>query len=95
MTNEEKKIKSLWYHFCRERSCDGHDDCDECTKSQIHPQLKEIAEWKDEQFKQQLRQQEAKLLSVVEKIVSLSAQTKSGYNFAMSIFKNEMINKDL
>lgn len=37
-------------HFCKESSCNGHNDCDKCPKAQIHPQLKEVAEWKDKQF---------------------------------------------
>ena len=49
MTNEEK-AKSLWYHFCTEKSCEGHSNCVSCPKSQVHPQLVEIAEWKEEQM---------------------------------------------
>lgn len=48
MTNEEK-AKSLWYHFCTEKSCNGHDDCKLCPKSQVHPQLLEMAAWKEQQ----------------------------------------------
>ena len=49
MTNEEK-AKSLWYHFCTEKSCEGHSNCVSCPKSQVHPQLLEMAKWKDENF---------------------------------------------
>ena len=49
MTNEEK-AKSLWYHFCTEKSCNGHDDCKLCPKSQVQPQLLEMAAWKEQQM---------------------------------------------
>lgn len=49
MTNEEK-AKSLWYHFCTEKSCGGYDDCKLCPKAQVHPQLLEMAVWKEQQM---------------------------------------------
>ena len=49
MSNEEK-AKSLWYHFCTEKSCGGYDDCKLCSKAQSHPQLMEMATWKDTQL---------------------------------------------
>lgn len=49
MTNE-KKIKSLWYNFCTEKDCGGHTHCEYCPKAQVHPQLLEIAEWKEKQM---------------------------------------------
>ena len=47
---DEEKAKSLWYHFCTEKSCDGYDDCKLCTKAQVHPQLIEMAAWKEQQM---------------------------------------------
>ena len=47
---DEEKAKSLWYHFCTEKSCGGYNDCKLCPKSQIHPQLLEMAAWKQEQM---------------------------------------------
>ena len=49
MTNE-KKIKSLWYNFCTEKDCGGHTHCEFCPKAQVHPQLLEMAEWKEKQM---------------------------------------------
>ena len=89
--NNEQKAKSLWCHFCNEKSCDGHSNCELCPKAQIHPQLLEMAEWKDAQ----LREQEKRLLDVFEMVLNLSTRTQEGYDFAMTLFRNELINKDI
>lgn len=47
---DEEKAKSLWYHFCTEESCDRYKDCKLCPKAQAHPQLLEIATWKEQQM---------------------------------------------
>lgn len=49
MTNEEK-AKSLWFNFCHENSCLNNLSCIECPKSKVHPQLIEMAEWKEQQM---------------------------------------------
>lgn len=50
MTNEEK-AKSLWYHFCTEKHCaEITQNCQKCPKVQVHPQLLEMAAWKEEQM---------------------------------------------
>lgn len=49
MTNEEK-AKSLWFNFCTEKSCDGHNNCKSCPKAKIQPQLIEMAQWKEQQM---------------------------------------------
>ena len=56
MKTNEEKAKSLWYHFCTEKSCNGHDDCKLCPKSQVHPQLLEMAYWKEQQIISQMKE---------------------------------------
>ena len=53
--------------------------------------LLEMAEWKDAQ----LREQEKRLLDVFEMVLNLSARTQEGYDFAMSLFRDELINQDI
>ena len=55
MKNEEK-AKSLWFNFCTEKSCDGHNNCESCPKAKIHPQLIEMAEWKEQEIINWLKQ---------------------------------------
>lgn len=47
---DEEKAKSLWYHFCTEKSCNGYDYCKLCPKAQANPQLIEMAAWKEQQM---------------------------------------------
>lgn len=51
----EQKAKSLWYHFCTERTCEGYDSCENCPNSKSHEALLEMAQWKDEQLKEILK----------------------------------------
>lgn len=82
MTNE-KKIKSLWYHFCTEKHCaEITQNCQICPKAQVHPQLLEIAEWKDEQFKTKIEE----LFNALEK-EGYNDRVKSGFE----IFKDKII----
>ena len=62
MKNEEK-AKSLWFNFCTEKSCDGHNDCESCPKAKIHPQLIEMAEWKEQEIIKWLKENLGSLLN--------------------------------
>ena len=55
MTNEDK-AKSLWFHFCNEKSCDGHTFCQHCSKSKSHEAVLEMAKWKDKQFNEERKE---------------------------------------
>ena len=92
--SDETKIKSLYYYFCKENTC-NNKECVNCYKAKLHPALVSLVEHKNKSFEQLMRNHEQKLLDTVETIVALAVSTKQGYDFAISFFKNDMINKDL
>ena len=55
MTNEDK-AKSLYFHYCNEKSCKGYDECTNCPNARVHEGLIQMAEWKDEQFNEERKE---------------------------------------
>lgn len=49
MTNEGK-AKSLYFHYCNEKSCKGYDECTNCPNAKVHEGLIQMAEWKEQQM---------------------------------------------
>lgn len=49
MKNEEK-AKSLYFHYCNEKSCKGYDECTNCPNAKIDEGLIQMAEWKERQM---------------------------------------------
>lgn len=72
--NNEKKAKSLWYNFCTEKTCNGHNSCENCPKSKPHDALLQIAQWKDEQIKETLK----KSIKWFDTISDMCAELTSG-----------------
>ena len=55
MTNKEK-AKSLYFHYCNEKSCKGYDECINCPNAKVHEGLIKMAEWKDEQYAEEKKE---------------------------------------
>ena len=75
-TNEQK-AKELFYHFCKEKSCDGRVVCTFCPKAETLTPLIEMAEWKEKQ-----------MLEKAMKWMALNAEMYGGFNHGKL---NEMV----
>ena len=50
MNKNEEKAKSLYFHYCNEKSCKGYDECTNCPNAKIDEGLIQMAEWKERQM---------------------------------------------
>ena len=95
MTNEEK-AKELGKKYARQYHHNKYPEFSSNSEfvfsnEEIEKACNEMAEWKEKQ----LKEQEKRLLDVFETVVNLSTSTQEGYNLAMTLFRNELINKDI